>query len=121
MQIVLEKLFEFRSKQFEQIQNGTAMENITTINLVGMGSSTQDPSVLPEQLWVAWDMRIRITEAFGFEEVEELLEDIQTAAELGREDSVSMDWISYTRGKTVTNPDPANIWWVAVQAGCEQL
>lgn len=123
IQVVIDKLLEFRRQQYDKLyQPGVYLEDVTTVNLVGLGGGTAN-NIIAGELWAAFDMRIRQNANWTFEHVEKFLDNILTQARLGSNDPdyVSIKYLLKTMETGETIVDNSNAWWNRIQDTCEEL
>ena len=74
-------------------------------------------NIIPGELWVSFDMRVRIRPGWNFTDVERMLNDIVEEAGPG----VAIHFIQKSLISGETAPDSSNVWWVQLQRACQQL
>jgi aminoacylase len=118
LQIVIDKLMEFRAEQLNQLENNPNLtkDDITSVNLVRMGGGTGN-NIIPTEVWASFDMRIRRKPGWDFTDVVTMLDNIAIEAGPG----VSYTFIQKAMEIGETAPNDSNIWWVELQKSCGQL
>lgn len=125
LQVVIQKLFEFREEQYKLLENpDITVDQLTVLNLVQLGGGLAE-NIIPNEVWATFDMRVRLRSGWNFTDVENMLMSIVQDAHLGSDldpsNKVSIKFIAKTMetGETATNH--SNIWWTVLEETCNEL
>ncbi|XP_051168209.1 aminoacylase-1-like [Leptopilina boulardi] len=113
LQIVIDRLLEFRKKEKKKFEDAGNMDNVTSINLTMLKGGMQ-VNVIPDMLSVAFD--IRVSPFVNFTKFVEMFEG--WLREAG--DGVNYTVIDKGPPTDVTKLDSSNIYWQAFKQACDE-
>ncbi|XP_051174936.1 aminoacylase-1-like [Leptopilina boulardi] len=113
LQIVIDRLFEFRKTEKKKFEDAGNMDNVTSINLTMLKGGMQ-ANVIPDVLSVAFD--IRVSPFVNFTKFVEIFEG--WLREAG--DGVNYTVIDKGPPTDVTKLDSSNIYWLAFKQACDK-
>ncbi len=94
----------------------------TTIQFTSLQGGIAN-NIIPSELVARFDMRIRNTTLWNFDNVTALLDKVVEAGRLGSNDVniVTLEFLLKSMETEETVANDSNIWWTVVQKTCQEL